>query len=68
MEEERLISLKEAAARFPISQSHLALLARIGRLKAKKMGRDWFTTAEAVAEYLANTELRARDPYKRRRS
>ncbi len=66
MEEQRLISLKEAAARFPISQSHLALLARTGRLKARKMGRDWFTTDEAVAEYLADTELRSKDPYKRK--
>ena len=68
MEEERLISLKEAAARFPISQSHLALLARTGRLKARRMGRDWFTTAEAVAEYLASTELRKKGPRKKRRS
>lgn len=67
MEEEQLISLKEAAARYKISQSHLALLARTGRLKATKMGRDWFTTADAVAEYLANTELRKRDPYKHKR-
>lgn len=68
MEEERLISLKEAAARFRISQSHLQLLARTGRLEAKKMGRDWFTTAEAVAAYLSNPELRSKDPYKYKRS
>lgn len=67
LEDGQLISLKEAAARYGISQSHLALLARIGRLKAKKMGRDWFTTGDAVAEYLANTELRKRDPCKHRR-
>jgi len=62
-----LISLKEAAAQFPISQSHLELLARKGRLKATKLGRDWFTTPEAVAEYLGNAALRSKDPYKNKR-
>jgi len=66
--EEQLISLKEAAARFSISQSHLQLLCRTGKIKARKMGRDWFTRPEAVAEYLANDELRRRDPYKYRRA
>jgi excisionase family DNA binding protein len=61
---ERLLSLKEAAARFPLSRSHLQLLARTGRLEAVRMGRDWFTTEAAVAAYLANAELRSRSPYK----
>jgi len=64
---ERLISLKEAAARYDISQSHLQLLARTGRLAAKKMGRDWFTTDEAVRAYLGDAALRSKDPYKNRR-
>lgn len=64
MEEEQLISLKEAAARFKISQSHLAPLARTGRLRAKKLGRDWLTTSDAVAEYLVNEEMRSKNPYK----
>lgn len=67
LEEGRLITLKEAAGRFGISQSHLALLARTGKLAARKLGRDWFTTPEAVAEYLANPELRSRSPYKNNR-
>jgi hypothetical protein len=32
-----------------LSASHLRLLARTGRLKAQKLGRDWFTTEAAVA-------------------
>lgn len=68
LENEQFISLKEAAARFRVSQSHLALLARTGRLKAKKFGRDWLTTPDAVAEYLANVELRSKDPYKHKRT
>ncbi|TAK36777.1 MAG: DNA-binding protein [Chloroflexota bacterium] len=68
LEEERLISLKEAAARYDISHSHLQLLARKSRLKARKMGRDWFTTPEAVEEYLKNPEMRSKDPHKYKRT
>ncbi|MHB8574831.1 MAG: helix-turn-helix domain-containing protein [Dehalococcoidia bacterium] len=67
MEAERLISLKEAAAQSKISDRHLRYLARKGRLHATKLGRDWFTTAEAVATYLANPEMRSRDPHKYKR-
>jgi len=50
--DERLISLKEAAARSGVSHSHLRLLARTGKIAAQRFGRDWFTTEEAVAAYL----------------
>ncbi len=56
------ISLKEAAARYGLSHSHLRLLARTGRLRATRMGRDWFTTAAAVAAYLQDTTLRRKGP------
>lgn len=62
------LSLREAAARSGLSASHLRLLARTGRLKARKLGRDWFTTEAAVVAYLADEALRANDPRKRRRS
>jgi len=62
LEGENLISLKEAAARSGLSQSHLQLLARKGRLAAKRMGRDWFTTPEALAAYVTNAELRKKGP------
>jgi excisionase family DNA binding protein len=64
LENERLISLKEAAALSGLSHSHLQLLARTGRLRARRLGTDWFTTPEAVAEYLHKPELRSRNPYK----
>lgn len=67
MDDERLISLKEAMARFGISRSQLQLLARTGKLRAIKVGNSWVTTAEAVAEYLANPRLRSKDPYKNKR-
>ena len=68
MDVERLITLKEAADRFDISYSQLRLLARQGRLQATKLGNTWVTTAEDVAAYLANSQLRSRDPHKRFRT
>jgi excisionase family DNA binding protein len=62
-----LISLKEAASLSGLSHSHLQLLARTGRLDATRMGRDWFTTAEAVSAYLADPRKRSKDPYKNKR-
>ncbi len=60
MDEGRLLSLKDAAARFDLSHSHLRLLARSGKLRARRLGRDWFTTEEAVAEYLRSPDVRHR--------
>ena len=68
LEDERLISLSEAAARSGLSATHLRHLAERGTIRATKIGRNWVTTAEAVAEYLANPELRSKDPYKHKRS
>lgn len=62
-----LLSLREAAERTGVSASHLRLLARTGRVSARKLGRDWFTTEAAVLAYLADEALRKKDPYKRRR-
>lgn len=62
-----LLSLREAAAVSGLSASHLRYLARAGRLRATKLGRDWFTTEAAVRAYLADEALRNKDPYKRRR-
>lgn len=62
-----VLSLREAAARSGLSASHLRLLARSGRIKAQKLGRDWFTTEAAVLAYLKDEALRKNDPLKRRR-
>jgi hypothetical protein len=48
-----LISLNEAAEFSGLSQRHLRLLAGRGEIWGKKLGRDWFTTTQAVREYLA---------------
>ncbi len=67
MDDERLISLKEAAALSGLSHAHLRWLARKGKLEATRMGRDWFTTKKAVDLYLSNEAARKYDPYKRKR-
>lgn len=67
MENERLISLTEAAALCGLSSAQLRLLARRGRLRAVRVGKSWVTTPQAVADYMANTELRSKDPLKNKR-
>jgi excisionase family DNA binding protein len=50
---DELISLQEAAVLSGLSQPHLSLLIRQGKLWGKKIGRNWVTTEQAVREYLA---------------
>jgi excisionase family DNA binding protein len=49
----KLISLAEAANISGLSQAHLRLLVRQGKIWGTKIGRNWVTTEEAVREYLA---------------
>jgi Fic family protein len=46
------ISLAEASAGTPYSQEYLSLLARMGRIEAVKRGRNWFTTHQAIQNYI----------------
>ena len=55
---EQWISLAEATQSAPYSQEYLSLLARLGKLKAKKRGRNWVTTRAAIQEYLASKQNR----------
>jgi Fic family protein len=38
----------------PYGQEYVSLLARTGKIDAYKEGRNWFTTKEAIDEYIAN--------------
>jgi len=67
VDDERLISLGEAAALYGLSAPQLRLLAKRGSLRATKIGRNWVTTPRAVAEYMANDVLRSKDPHKYKR-
>jgi hypothetical protein len=49
-----LISLAEAAELSGFSHSHLKEIAQSGRLRAKKIARNWLTTMAAVEEYKKN--------------
>ena len=62
--DERLISLKEAAARSGLSTSFLRRLCREGTIEAQKVGRDWLVTWPAVAAYLEDPIKRSHDPRK----
>ena len=64
MEQEELISISEAAAISGLSLKHLGLLARRGKLRARKIARNWVTTRGAVEEDLRDSFLRSKDPYK----
>ena len=49
----QLISLADAAKISGLSQGHLRLLAKQGKIEATKIGRDWLTTEEAIRAYMA---------------
>lgn len=47
-----LLSLKDASEFTPYSADYLNLLARKGKLRARKIGRDWLVTKPDLFEYL----------------
>ncbi len=50
------ISLAEATKHCEYSQEYLSLRARQGKLKAKKIGRNWVTKEEWLKQYITRTE------------
>jgi len=46
------ISLKQARQIFGYHPDYLSQLIRKGKLKAKRIGRDWFITEKAIKSYL----------------
>ena len=59
--ESEWITLREAASKFGLSPDSLRVYIFQKKLKATKRGRDWWTTAKAVARYLDGRE-RKREP------
>jgi hypothetical protein len=47
------LSMKEASKITPYEQDYLSLLARRGELRAKKIGRNWFTRVEWLNAYIS---------------
>ena len=58
---ENYISLKEATKYCPYSSDYLKLRARQGKLKAVKMGRNWFTTREWLTMYKNDLKSRVNE-------
>ena len=50
---DQLLSTQEAAEQSGLSDVHLRRLVRQGKVAGVRLGRLWFTTAEAVDAYLA---------------
>ena len=48
-----LITLGQAAQLSGFTERHVRHLAVTGEIWAKKLGRNWFTTARAIQDYLA---------------
>jgi len=53
-----LISLADAAKHYGFKQDYLRHLASRGRLKAFKLGRNWFTTAKEIETYIKSRKQR----------
>ncbi|OGE73702.1 MAG: hypothetical protein A3I07_02015 [Candidatus Doudnabacteria bacterium RIFCSPLOWO2_02_FULL_42_9] len=47
-----LLSLKDASSLSPYSADYLNLLARKGKIRARKIGRDWVITKSDLFDYL----------------
>jgi len=47
------MSVQAAAEYTGYSEGHIRYLLREGKVEGRKLGRDWFTTEEALREYLA---------------
>jgi len=58
------MSLSDAAGRYGFSSDYFRRLAEKGRLEARKIGRQWLTTATAVELFLESREERG--VYKKR--
>ncbi|MDO8654843.1 MAG: hypothetical protein Q7R48_00195, partial [bacterium] len=56
MTDPQYISLQEAAILSEYSQEYLSLRARQGKLRARKIGRNWVTTKEWLNEYAEQAE------------
>ncbi|MSR76524.1 MAG: hypothetical protein EXS68_02935, partial [Candidatus Ryanbacteria bacterium] len=52
-QKQEFIPVSEASLDTPYSTEYLSLLCRKGKIESKKIGRNWYTTKEAVRKYLA---------------
>ena len=57
-----LISIEEAAGYAKLSNRHVRLLLETGKIRGKKIGRDWITTQVEVEGYLKTNPKPGRKP------
>ena len=57
-----LISIEEAADYANLSNRHVRLLLETGKIRGKKIGRDWITTQVEVEGYLKTNPKPGRKP------
>jgi len=62
---DELISLSQAAELSGLSPRHLRHLAIQGEIWSRKLGRNWFTTAQAVLDYLAQEHKPGPKPHEK---
>jgi len=65
-----LLTLTQAAETYGFSGDYLRRLAEKGRLKARKLGRNWLTTSDAMETFIESREPRGvykKDPRKPRK-
>lgn len=60
----KLISVKEASIVSGFSTRHIRFLLDKGKIAGLKMGRDWFTTEDAVTDYLSQNSKPGPKPKK----
>jgi hypothetical protein len=56
----KLITLKQASTLCPYSADYLNLLARKGKIRAVKIGRDWLMTRPDLYSYLSRQQQESR--------
>jgi excisionase family DNA binding protein len=59
-----LLSLKDASELTPYSADYLNLLARKGKIKARKIGRDWLITKSDLFAYVRRQHLESQSRLK----
>jgi len=56
---EKWLSMSEASQHTPYSSEYLSLLARKGKLSAKKIDNTWYTTLPVIEDYMKRQMIRA---------
>jgi hypothetical protein len=58
MEDKNLLSTRQCAEALAVSQLRIRHMIRFGQLVARKLGRDWFVTAESLTALKLDRERR----------